>query len=152
MLRNLFAVRLYIRSLALFQFNHFVSVIGVLLGIHLHPLLGKLWMFWMMLMTCGTTSRPLYSVYLREVTGMVRLLIPYCARYISRTITLSLKVFAFVMNWECQRPKPDAVPTIFARSINYMSGASSTSTAKPPCQPLSEKREEQWQQKSVTHV
>ena len=48
--------------------------------------------------------------------------------------------------------KPNAVPMIFARSINYMSGASSTNTAKPPCQPLSEKREEQWQQKSVTHV
>ena len=51
-----------------------------------------------------------------------------------------------------KRLKPDAVPTIFARSINYMSAASSTSTAKPPCRPLSEKREEQRQQKSVTHV
>ena len=48
--------------------------------------------------------------------------------------------------------KPDAVPTIFARLINYMSGASSTSMAKPPCQPLLEKCEQQRQQKSVTHV
>ena len=54
-------------SLALFRFSYFVSVIGVLLGILLHPLLGKLWMFWMMLMTCGTTLRPLYSVYLMNM-------------------------------------------------------------------------------------
>ena len=43
--------------------------------------------------------------------------------------------------------KPDAVPTIFAKSINYMSGASSTRTTKTPCRPLSEKREEKCQKK-----
>ena len=47
-----------------------------------------------------------------------------------------------------KRLKPDAVPTIFARSVNYLDSASSTSTAKAVGQPLSLKR----QQKSVSQA
>ena len=41
-----------------------------------------------------------------------------------------------------KRLKPDAVPTLFPRSINYLQGASST----PSSQPLSER----WQERSVS--
>ena len=49
-----------------------------------------------------------------------------------------------------KRLKPDAVPTIFPRSIDYVepSNSSKTSVHKPAGRPLSEKR----QQKSVSYV
>ena len=49
-----------------------------------------------------------------------------------------------------KRLKPDAVPTIFARSIDYLesSSASNTSIYRPTSRPLSEKR----QQKSVSLI
>ena len=49
-----------------------------------------------------------------------------------------------------KRLKPDAVPTIFPRSIDYVepSSSSKTSVHKPAGRPLSEKR----QQKSVSYV
>ena len=49
-----------------------------------------------------------------------------------------------------KRLKPDAVPTILARSIDYVepSSSSKTSVHKPAGRPLSEKR----QQKSVSYV
>ena len=49
-----------------------------------------------------------------------------------------------------KRLKPDAVPTLFARSIDYLGSTSSASTAKShAARPLSEKREEKRQQESV---
>ena len=49
-----------------------------------------------------------------------------------------------------KRLKPDAVPTLFARSIDYLGSASNTSTAKSLAgRPLSEKRKEKRQQRLV---
>ena len=49
-----------------------------------------------------------------------------------------------------KRLKPDAVPTIFARSVDFVqpSSTSNTSVLKPTGRPLSEKR----QQKSVSYI
>ena len=49
-----------------------------------------------------------------------------------------------------KRLKPDAVPTIFVKSIDHVetSSSSKTSVDKPAGRPLSEKR----QQKSVSYV
>jgi len=42
--------------------------------------------------------------------------------------------------------KSDAVPMIFAKSVDYLepSSASSSSESKPTSQPLSEKRQQNW--------
>ena len=42
--------------------------------------------------------------------------------------------------------KSDAVPTIFAKSVDYLepSSASSSSKSKPTSRPLSEKRQQNW--------
>ena len=75
---------------------------------------------------------------------MVHRHIPYCAQSISLRIAFNGEYYDEMGLPTAKRLKPDAVPTIFPRSIDYLecSSVSNTSKTKPMSQPLSEKRQQ----------